>query len=657
MNSNQPIAAAPFSGKAAPHLLNTSWKRTTSFVSVVLLILGIICLNTIHFEGRNYRQDEIITAHASTFRDIPSVIAWMADDIHPPLWRIIAVTWAGQFGQDESITRFLSTLLTALTLALTYRTTTDLLNSKAGLMAVFVLGTLSHFQFYSHEFRPYAALIMLVIASQLTFLRWLRNPGRLQAFLFLVTSAAAIYVHYFAFFLLAGQAVAFLLLVRWNRRLLLQTVALFVAIALIYLPWLPVFLRVITVTAPTGVTYAYSTTYNGLTEVHELMQIRPFGLGILLLLASVIIPASQFSHRRRGIFRSQGRGSIWIWVINLTVLLLVIIANTEIRILTPRNLSIVVPGFAILAAFTLTAMPSWLRTTALIIILFPAVFAPQVLMRNAPYSEVLAEIRPQFESTDRVIINVGDAWYYNGVMRDYLADRLPDEAPEANFLMLSRSQMLEMVNPEDGSVQPERLLTAISNFIDDSDDLWLVEDSNAVVSLGNFYKQVIESQYVLVEQEVFEDSALRPYTLTTYRRIPDSGGELRFGEDVALVAWQLPPDAYEASACDVITLETWWRADQILAQNYSMTLTLADATGVGVAREDRIPAGLLPLQWEAGRVYWDERSVQIPCDASAGDYPLLIGWYNFETVDPLPATTSDGVPLGNLAYLTTIKVR
>ena len=62
-----------------------------------------------------------------------------------------------------------------------------------------------------------------------------------------------------------------------------------------------------------------------------------------------------------------------------------------------------------------------------------------------------------------------------------------------------------------------------------------------------------------------------------------------------------------------------------------------------------------------GRLYLDVRTLSIPCDAEAGDYPLLVMLYrlssDYSTVTPVIATGSDGAPAGEYVYLTTLTIK
>jgi hypothetical protein len=88
-----------------------------------------------------------------------------------------------------------------------------------------------------------------------------------------------------------------------------------------------------------------------------------------------------------------------------------------------------------------------------------------------------------------------------------------------------------------------------------------------------------------------------------------------------------------------------------------MTLVLADIGGVGIVRTDGAPSNFLPQLWQVGESYLDERALTIPCDTQPGEYPLLLGLYNFETLESLPAALPDGTPVSSLVYLTTLYVQ
>lgn len=623
-----------------------------TYLAAALMIAALVALHTYHFRDRNYRQDEIITAHASTFRSPAEVVQWMATDIHPPLWRVTATTWAAQFGQDEPITRFLSTLFTAVTLALVFRLGADLFNRRVGLLAVFVLGTLAYFQFYSHEYRPYPALMMFSAAAQLALLRWLRAPNFRHALLYVLAGSGAIYTHYFGLFVIVAQVAVCILLVRWNWGLYLRAAGLFLAIALSYLGWLPAFANVLLISRPEGVTYATDTSYAGLVYIHNAMQIRPYGLGMFLLLVGLVTPISAPGTPR---FRfGAAWRKLYLVLFAGVVLLIVIVGNARYGILTERNLSIIVPPLAILAAFALACLPRrWFGVAALLILL-PALFDPVSLEPNAPYKEALATMRPAYGQGDKIVFNLGNLGRQNLVFSNYLGDRLPVERVERDMYLVRERQTPGAFADE--TVRPAaELRESFAQFLDEAPQVWYLQTSE-FAGVGRLYQGVLARDYLLVEQWTFSaPTYLRPHTLSLYRRIPDAQNPIQLGDVATLFSWTLQNEV-NVQPCQTVTLESWWRAEAQPDRNYSMTLVLADSSGIGVTRADSEPAGVLTQQWQQGAVYVDTRSVQVPCDAAPGDYLLLVGWYDYETLENLPAALEDGTALGGLAYLTTLHV-
>jgi hypothetical protein len=71
-----------------------------------------------------------------------------------------------------------------------------------------------------------------------------------------------------------------------------------------------------------------------------------------------------------------------------------------------------------------------------------------------------------------------------------------------------------------------------------------------------------------------------------------------------------------------------------------------------------MPGYLEAPLWQVDRPYPDQRGLTIPCDSAPGEYPLLLGVYQFvgAATHNLPVTLPDGTPLGELAYLTTLIV-
>jgi len=141
--------------------------KATAYVSVAILMMLIVSIHSFHFAGRNFREDEINTIHAAKVLSSSQTVQWLAvEGFHPPGWRLVATAWVKQFGMAEPMARYMSTLFTLLTLAVVFRLGADLFDRQVGLIAVLIIGMLPFFHFFSHELRPYSALVLCVAGMQ-----------------------------------------------------------------------------------------------------------------------------------------------------------------------------------------------------------------------------------------------------------------------------------------------------------------------------------------------------------------------------------------------------------------------------------------------------------------------------------------------------------
>jgi len=136
---------------------------------------------------------------------------------------------------------------------------------------------------------------------------------------------------------------------------------------------------------------------------------------------------------------------------------------------------------------------------------------------------------------------------------------------------------------------------------------------------------------------------------------PDRDPDLRFGDAFDLLAFVLPEGA-AVQPCASLPLRTWWRMTRTVPNDIHITAVLADSAGVGRARSDDQLAGAHAVFLSAGAELLDRRRINIPCDLPPGDYSLLVGLYEPETVVNLTITYPDGAPYGTLAYLTTVMI-
>lgn len=219
--------------------------RESSLWGVILLIA--VAVRLYQLNGNAFWYDEafswVMSSHA------PGTI-WSisATDVHPPLYYLVLKGWIALFGDSLTSLRGLSVFASVVATALGVWLTCLLATRRAACIAAILLVLLPIAVRYSHEVRMYALLSVWMTGATLALVYWVMTPSRqavLAAYALLIT--AGLYTHYFA---VVGVMVHWLfLLVSRNLagddgpRLILRPAWWIanLAAALLFLPWLPMF--------------------------------------------------------------------------------------------------------------------------------------------------------------------------------------------------------------------------------------------------------------------------------------------------------------------------------------------------------------------------------------------------------------------------------
>ncbi len=650
--------------------------RGTPRVAILLLaaalLLASVALHTAHFHNRNFREDEIYTVHAAQIMNLSEVVQWLGlGGVHPPGWRLVAVSWVqalGEAGKAEPVVRYFSTLVTLIALALVWRLGADLFGWPVSAYAVFLLGTLPFAQFYMHEFRPYGALVLVTAGATLALLRWVRRPTFARALLFVAFGVAALQTHYYGGFLLAGLALAFVLLVRWQRDLYLRALGLFFAIGFSLTAWLlPLAHRFIA--GAGGVTYALPSDRRFFQQLYDEMMPIPAAIGDLLVLIGVltllgaVLPVSPSRRPRdeaggaiRYRFGPAGQALIVIVAPGVMLALAFVINRFGTGNATPKNLIILTPYLALIAALGLRQLPWQARLATLLLITYPALTEFRTYRTNAPYRELMAFMTPDYQPGDRVIAHVQDYAASTQVLYYYLQDRLPGSLDKANMFHIGGSSHRFPHDPIANQVYAadDETLTRFAQFLDGAERVWLITYNRT--DLLDPFLGILQRHYADARRAVLVDDR-NVYEIVAYQRVPETLSPLaRFGEAIRLEGWELP-DGVSVRACQDVPFESWWHALAAPGADLGIGLVLADANGMGVARTDAEPSGARTIDWQADTYHLDRRMLTVPCDLPPGDYPLLIGLHDLVSAEAVPIYTPDGAPTGSpLFYLTTLRV-
>ncbi len=195
------------------------------WVLALLIAIGA-AMRFVSLGEQSFHHDEVITVA----RVIPGSFIHMLREVkhsesNPPLYYVLAWSWAKVFGTSEFGIRSLSALFGLATVPVAYFIGVELSNRRAGLIAAALVAVNPMLIWYSQEARSYALLVFFCAVSLLFFARALRTCSWADLGLWALSSALALCSHYFAAFAVAIEAVWLLVALRWEWRPVLAAVA------------------------------------------------------------------------------------------------------------------------------------------------------------------------------------------------------------------------------------------------------------------------------------------------------------------------------------------------------------------------------------------------------------------------------------------------
>lgn len=283
----RPTEVADRSGDAK--VLDGRW----AVVPVLLVGFTLRALDLDHF---GLWIDEAFSVRLAQ-RGPADILAGTAVDQHPPLYYLLLWGWMHLTGLSDFAIRFLSVSFGVLTLAVTYRLGRDWLGPRGALLAVTLLAVAPFHIRYSQEARMYVFLGCWGMLLALVAFRLLRGPShRGLPWALTALTAAALYTHYFAGFVVVGQALVLgaLSLSRTAGAAPRRGLAHLALGGVLFLPWLPVFLAQVSnhampwLAKPTPRTLAESLLYAAVGS----KVVHPGGLLALAGLAAVSLAHS-----------------------------------------------------------------------------------------------------------------------------------------------------------------------------------------------------------------------------------------------------------------------------------------------------------------------------------------------------------------------------
>ncbi len=646
---------------------------------LVLLTLLALGLRLYRLDGQSLWYDEAFSVYLARM-DLTEITARTAADIQPPLYYYLLHGWIQLFGDSEFSVRSLSALFGIMSVPLAYLLAGQLFRGRlAGLLAALLLAISPLHVWYSQEARMYTLLTFLGMLSGYLLLLAMRAPssGRRIGWwvAYTLTSIAAVYTHYFAFFLLAFQAI-YLLLSWWAagfrpRHVVLGGLAAGVSILVAYLPWLPSLLtryaadvsywpgqlKLLEIVVDIAVSFVGGES---VLESTGILMAAGYGLVLLLSIVSLLQQAAS----SQGDQGAQVNGRLPASYGALLFLLLYVLLPPALILalsynspkFNARYVMISHPAFLLLLAGGLAAL--WQRrpnpqgnvargvasVLSVLFLLGTAAFALRNTYVDPAFARsdfrAVAEYLDQHVEVDETVILVSGHAF---PVFDYYA-------PEIERHLLPDEPTLNTENTLDFSIAAQ-----LNEWLSNRRGLWLVLWQDEVVDPAGYLTTMLAD--LGVEQPVeqtFANVELRHYRLlegAVFSQDPsiDHPADFNFDNRLRLLGYAQTGDRQ-------VTL--FWEALQLLEEDYRVSLVLRDTQGQEWGRWDGRPSAYFyPTdRWRVGQVVFGRYDLNLLPGSPPGDYGLYVGVYT--EADPVGLDVLDpaGAPQGKRAVLGAVRL-
>lgn len=331
--------------------------RWWPYVAVAAVVVGV-GLRLVSHGALWLDEAQSVSIAAEPLRHLPDALR---HDGAPPLWYALLHFWLQAFGDSPWSVRMMASLPAVAALPLVFALTRRLAGREAAQYALVLLAASPFAIRYAVEARMYSLVLLLSLLGASALLAVHRRPGWPPVAALAAVSAALLYTHYYALWLVAIVALTELWrVVRRRDPASRRAVIGLAAGGIAFVPWLPVLLWQV---GHTGAPWQPPPSLNAfLDTVFEWAggadpAARLAGLAMLALVVLAVFGRSAV----RGVVISRPAARVplrLLAVVTGTIALAVFTAMASGNAYTPRYTSVVAGLFVMLVAMGVVVLPT-----------------------------------------------------------------------------------------------------------------------------------------------------------------------------------------------------------------------------------------------------------------------------------------------------------
>lgn len=187
--------------------------RTHHLIPVGIIsacMIGVTVLSVGFLSQLGLRLDESQSLW-QTSHTYPRLIENVSADVHVPLYHTILFFWRTVFGESIFVARMLSLAFFVLSIPVLYTLARRLYSQKVASISVILYSFSPLMNWFANEARMYTQLTFFTLLQQLAFVSIAQKRSSWYWAMYLVSSIAGLYTHYFFGFIVFGQILYYLM--------------------------------------------------------------------------------------------------------------------------------------------------------------------------------------------------------------------------------------------------------------------------------------------------------------------------------------------------------------------------------------------------------------------------------------------------------------